>query len=78
MRKNKIVALLAVVTLVGFLGTLAAQENTEMTPSQDTSDQNIDNQTPAAEISTDLATAPLPVLTPPENLLTQMKVYPSF
>ena len=75
MRKNRIVALLAVVTLVGFLGTLAAQENAELAPNQGTSDQNTDEQKPAVEISTDLATVPTP---PTENLLTQMKVYPSF
>ncbi|MBI3547313.1 MAG: hypothetical protein HY081_12095 [Gammaproteobacteria bacterium] len=71
--------MMAVATLVGFLGTLAAQENVELAPNQDAANQNVTEQKPLLEASTALATAPTPAPTSPtENLLTKMKVYPSF
>ncbi|MBI3777369.1 MAG: hypothetical protein HY274_00360 [Gammaproteobacteria bacterium] len=80
MNRNRVVAMVAAAACAGFIHTLAAQDNVDVTPNQGTSGQNISlEQKPPVETPAPVAMTPAQTFVPPaEKLLSEMKVYPTF
>ena len=79
MNKHRMTAMVAAVTFAGFMHALAAQENIDITPVDNTSPQNTSEQKPLTETPAPVATTPVQALAQSNNkLLSEMKVYPSF
>ncbi|WP_372522005.1 hypothetical protein [Sulfuricaulis sp.] len=79
MNKHRMTAMVAAVAFAGFMQALAAQENIDITPVDNTSQQNTSEQKPPTETPAPLATTPVQAIArPDDNLLSEMKVYPSF
>jgi hypothetical protein len=79
MHKHRLTAMVTAVTFAGFMHALAAQENTDVAPADNASPQITSEQKPLTETPAPVATTPVPaVARPDDNLLSEMKVYPSF
>ncbi|MBI3570410.1 MAG: hypothetical protein HY082_04805 [Gammaproteobacteria bacterium] len=79
MNKHRMTAMVAAVAFASFMHTLAAQENIDITPVDNTSQLNASEQKPLAETPVPVATTPVQALAQPDDkLLSEMKVYPSF
>lgn len=79
MNMNRMTTMVAAVAFAGFMQTLAAQENIDIAPADDTSPQNTSEQKPLTETPAPVATAPVQSLAQSnDKLLSEMKVYPSF
>jgi hypothetical protein len=82
MNTHRITAMAMAMALAGFAHTLAAEENIEnilTLPADDTLQQNVSEQKPETEIL--ISEFELPAQTvsqPTDNLLSDLKVYPSF
>ncbi len=79
MNTHRVVAMVMAVTLTGFVQTLAAEDKIDVSPvdaalSQNTSEQKPAEQTPNLESATPVQTFAKPA----DQLLSEMKVYPSF
>ncbi len=79
MNKHRMTAMAAAVAFAGFMQALAAQENIDIVPVDNTSPQITSEQKPAAESPAPVATTPVQALAQSnDKLLSEMKVYPSF
>ena len=79
MNRHRMTAMVAAVAFAGFMQALAAQENIDIAPVDNTSQQNTSEQKPLAETPAPAATTPVQALAQPDDkLLSEMKVYPSF
>lgn len=79
MNKHRMTATVAAVAFAGFMHALAAQENSDIAPADNTSQPNISKQKPPAEAPAPVASTPIQALAlPDDKLLNEMKVYPSF
>jgi len=79
MNKHRMTAMVAALALAGFVHALAAQENTDITPADNTSPQNTSEQKPLAETPAPVTTTPAQALAQSsDKMLSEMKVYPSF
>ena len=79
MNTHRIAAMAMAVALAGFAHTLAAEENILTLPADDTLQQNVSEQTPETEILvSEFETPAQTVSQPADNLLSDLKVYPSF
>jgi hypothetical protein len=79
MSKHRMTAVMAAVALAGFMHALSAQENTDITPVDNASQQNTSELKPAAETPAPVTTTPAQALAQSnDKLLSEMKVYPSF
>ena len=79
MNTHRITAMAMAVALAGFTHTLAAEEDISATTANDTHQQNAVEQKPETENL--LSEMEMPAQTasqPAENLLSELKVYPSF
>ena len=79
MNKHRMTAMMAAVAFAGFMHALAAQENIDITPVDNTSQQITSEQKPLVETPAPVATTPVQALAQPDDkLLSEMKIYPSF
>ena len=79
MNKHRMTAMVAGVVFAGFMHALAAQENIDAAPADNTSPPNTSEQKPAAETPAPVTSTPVQALAQPDDkLLSEMKVYPSF
>lgn len=79
MNIHRITAMAMAVALAGFMHTLAAEEDISTAPVNDTLQQNANEPKPETENA--LSEMDMPAQTvpqPAENLLSELKVYPSF
>jgi hypothetical protein len=79
MNTHRLTAMAMAVAFTGFAHTLAAEENILTLPADDTLQQNVSEQKPETEIL--ISEFELPAQTvsqPTDNLLSDLKVYPSF
>jgi len=79
MNMHRITAMAMAVALAGFTHALAAEENILTLPADDMLQQNISEQKPETEIlMSEFETPAQTVAQPADNLLSDLKVYPSF
>jgi hypothetical protein len=79
MNTHRITAMAMAVALTGFTHTLAAEENIPTIPADDMLQQNISEQKPETEILASEFEIPAQTVSQPgDNLLSDLKVYPSF
>ncbi len=79
MNIHRITAMAMAVALAGFMHTLAAEENILTAPTNDTLQQNASEQKPETENAVSEMDMPAQTVSQPaENLLSELKVYPSF
>ena len=79
MNKHRMTAMVTAVAFAGFMHALAAQENTDVAPADNASQQITSEQKTLAETPAPVATTPVQALAQPDDkLLSEMKVYPSF
>jgi hypothetical protein len=79
MNTHRITAMAMAVALTGFTHTLAAEENILTLPTDDTLQQNVSEQKPETEIlASEFERPAQTVAQPADNLLSDLKVYPSF
>ncbi len=79
MNKHRMTAVAASVAFAGFMHALAAQENIDIAPVDNTSQLNTSAQKPLAETPAPAVTTPAQALAQSnDKLLSEMKVYPSF
>ncbi|MEW6330693.1 MAG: hypothetical protein AB1560_04445 [Pseudomonadota bacterium] len=79
MNTHRVAAMAMAMALAGFTHTLAAEEGDPAIPADDTLRENISEQEPAPEILTsEYGTPAQSVSQPADNLLSDLKVYPSF
>ena len=79
MNKHRMTAMVVAVVFAGFTFALAAQENIDITPTDNTSPQNTSEQKPLVETPAPVTTTPAQALAQSnDKLLSEMKVYPSF
>ena len=79
MNTHRITAMILAVALAGFTHTLAAEENISTSPDNDNLQQSAAAPKPEAEITVPETDTPAQTVTlPSENLLSELKVYPSF
>jgi hypothetical protein len=80
MNTHRITAMAMAVALAGFTHALAAEEENILTlPADDTLQQNASEQKPETEIlMSEFETPAQTVSQPADNLLSDLKVYPSF
>lgn len=79
MNTHRITAMAMAVALAGFAHTLAAEENTSTTAAGDSIQQIAAEQKPETEILTSEFEMPAQTVSQPaDNLLSDLKVYPSF
>ncbi len=79
MNKHHMTAMVTAVAFAGFMQALAAQENTDVAPADNTSPQITSEQKPLTEAPAPVATTPVQSLAQSsDKLLSEMKVYPSF
>lgn len=79
MNTHRLTAMAMAVALAGFMHTLAAEENISATTANDAHQQNTAEQKPEAESVASEIEIPAQTLTQPaDNLLSELKVYPSF
>ena len=72
-------AVMAAVALAGFMHALAAQENSDIVPADNTLQPNTSEQKPVAEAPAPVTTTPAQALAQSnDKMLSEMKVYPSF
>lgn len=79
MNTHRLTAMVMAVALAGFTHTLAAEENILTLPADDALQQNVSEQKPETDIL--LSEFEMPVQTvsqSADNLLSDLKVYPSF
>jgi hypothetical protein len=79
MNMHRITAMAMAVALTGFAHTLAAEENILTLPADDMLQQDVSEQKPETEIlATEFELSAQTVSQPADNLLSDLKVYPSF
>lgn len=79
MNTHRLTAMAMAVALTGFTHTLAADENIPAIPADEPLQKSFSEQKPETEILvTDFETPAQAVAQPAENLLSNLKVYPSF
>jgi hypothetical protein len=79
MNKHRITAMTMAVAFTGFAHTLAAEENISTLPADDMLQQNVSEPKPETEILiSEFETPAQTVSQPADNLLSDLKVYPSF
>ncbi|BAV34343.1 hypothetical protein SCL_2053 [Sulfuricaulis limicola] len=79
MNTHRITAMAMAVALNGFAHTLAAEENIPAIPADDTLQQNVSEQKQETEILISESEMPAQTVSQPaDNLLSDLKVYPSF
>ena len=79
MNTHRITTMAMAVALAGFAHTLAAEENILTLPADDTLQQNVSEQKPETEILvSEFETPAQTVSQSADNLLSDLKVYPSF
>jgi hypothetical protein len=79
MNIHRMAAMAMAAALAGFTHTLAAEETAPAIPADETLQQNFSEQKPETEILvTDFETPAETVAQPTDNLLSDLKVYPSF
>jgi glucose/arabinose dehydrogenase len=79
MNKHRLTAMVTAVAFAGFMHALAAQENTDIAPADNASQQITSEQKPLEETPAPVATTPAQALAQSnDKLLSEMKVYPSF
>lgn len=79
MNTHRIAAMAMAAALAGFTHTHAAEENILALPADDTLQQNDSQQKPETEILiSEFETPAQTVSQPTDNLLSDLKVYPSF
>jgi hypothetical protein len=79
MNTHRITAMAMAVALAGFTHTLAAEENILTLPADDALQQNVSEQKPETELLiSEFETPAQAVSQPADNLLSDLKVYPSF
>lgn len=79
MNTHRITAMAMAVALAGFTHTLVAEENILTLPADDAPQQNVSEQKPETEILISEFEVPAQtVAQPADNLLSDLKVYPSF
>jgi glucose/arabinose dehydrogenase len=79
MNKHRMTAMMAAVAFAGFMHALAAQENMDIAPADNTSQQITSEQKPPEETPAPVVTTPAEALAQSnDKLLSEMKVYPSF
>jgi hypothetical protein len=79
MSTHRLTAMAMAVALAGFAHALAAEENILTLPADDTLQQNVSEQKPETEIlATEFEVPAQTVSQPADNLLSDLKVYPSF
>jgi hypothetical protein len=79
MNTHRITAMTMAVALTGFAHTLAAEENILTLPADDTLQQNVSEPKLETEIRISEFEVPAQTVSQPaDNLLSDLKVYPSF
>jgi len=79
MNTHRITAMTMAVALTGFAHTLAAEENILTLPANDLLQQDVSEQKPETEILvSEFELSAQTVSQPADNLLSDLKVYPSF
>jgi len=79
MNTHRITAMAMAVALTGFTYALSAEENISTTPSNDTLQQNTNEQKPETENAVSEMDIPAQTVSQTsDNLLSELKVYPSF
>jgi hypothetical protein len=86
MNTHRITTMAMAVALAGFAHTLAAEENIPTTAASDSFQQRATDQKPETEnavpemyfLASELEMPAQPVAQPADNLLSDLKVYPSF
>ncbi|GAB4511224.1 MAG: hypothetical protein Tsb0026_14020 [Sulfuricaulis sp.] len=79
MNTHRITAMAMAVALAGFTCALSAEENISTAPVNDALQQNADGQKPETENTMSEMDMPAQtVVQPADNLLSDLKVYPSF
>ncbi len=79
MNRHRMTAMAAAVAFAGFMQALAAQENIDIAPADNASQQITSAQKPLTETPTPAVTTPAQALAQSnDKLLSEMKVYPSF
>jgi Flp pilus assembly protein CpaB len=79
MNTHRITAMAMAVALAGFAHTLAAEENILTIPADDMLQQDISEQKPETDILVSEFEMPAQTVSQPaDNLLSDLKVYPSF
>jgi hypothetical protein len=79
MNTHRLTAMAMAVALAGFVHTLAAEENILTLPADDALQQNVSEQKPETEILISEFEVPAQTVSQPaDNLLSDLKVYPSF
>ena len=80
MNRNRVVAMVAAAAFAGFIQTVAAQDEVDVTLNKEASGQNISLELkPPVETPAPVAMTPVQATIPPaEKLLSEMKVYPTF
>jgi len=79
MNKHRITAMTMSVALASFINTLVADERIPAAPAGDNQVQNVTEQKPEMENLAPQTDSPVQAIAPPsDNLLSEMKVYPSF
>jgi len=79
MNTHRLTAMALTVALTGFAHTLAAEENILTLPAAEPLQQNVSEQKPETEILvSEFGTPAQTVSQPADNLLSDLKVYPSF
>jgi len=76
---HRLTAMAMAVALTGFAHALAAEENILTLPADDMLQQDVSEQKPETEIlATEFELSAQTVSQPADNLLSDLKVYPSF
>ena len=79
MNTHRLTAMAMAVALAGFTHALAAEENILTLPADDTLQQNVSEQKPETELLISEFETPVQTVSQPaDNLLSDLKVYPSF
>lgn len=79
MNTHRLTAMAMAVVLAGFMQALAAEETVPAIPADNMLQQNVSEQKPETEILvSEFETPAQTVAQPADNLLSDMKVYPSF
>lgn len=79
MNTHRLTAMAMAVALTGFAHTLAAEENIPTLPADDRLQQSSSEQKPETEILISEFETPVQTVSQPaDNLLSDLKVYPSF
>ena len=78
MNKHRMTAMVMAVAFAGVMHALAAQENIDVAPADNTSPPNTSEQKPPAETPAPATTPAQALAQSNDKLLSEMKVYPSF